>query len=77
MRLVQSVSRAFAFGGKKDRMIYDPGNKESTTIQHFYDKLLLLKDKMNTKAGKEIAQQRHDYMEGFLKQFYAEWEARD
>lgn len=67
------IARAFAFGSKKDRMIYDPEKKVSTTIQHFYDKLLLLKDMMNTKTGKEIAQERHEYMEDFLKQFYAEW----
>ncbi|MNR49207.1 putative hydrolase [compost metagenome] len=47
---------------------------EAPTINHFYEKLLLLKDKMNTETGKQIAQQRHRYMEGFLAQFYAEWE---
>ena len=71
------IARAFAFGAKKDRMIYDPEKKNSTTIQHFYDKLLLLKDKMNTKTGKEIARERHEYMEDFLKRFYAEWEGKD
>ena len=72
------IARAFAFGAKKDRMIFDPVSKASeTTVDHFYDKLLLLKDKMNTKTGREIAQKRHEYMEGFLKQFYAEWEGKE
>jgi uncharacterized protein len=44
------------------------------TINHFYEKLILLRDQMHTKTGKQIASERHQYMEGFLKQFYAEWE---
>ncbi|WP_339687939.1 HD domain-containing protein [uncultured Nonlabens sp.] len=80
------VARTFNYGGFKNRAIYDPNipadldmtaaqYKKSTapTINHFYEKLLLLKDLMNTKTGKKIAQQRHDYMQGFLDQFYAEW----
>ena len=46
---------------------------DAPTLNHFYEKLLLLKDKMNTATGKQIASERHNYMEGFLKQFYAEW----
>jgi uncharacterized protein len=51
-------------------------NNEAPTINHFYEKLLLLKDKMNTTTGKQIAQDRHRYMEDFLEQFYAEWEGK-
>jgi uncharacterized protein len=81
------ITRAFNYGGFKNRPIYDPQiapnlhmskeeykNSQAPTINHFYEKLLLLKDKMNTKTGKEIAQKRHHYMEGFLAQFYAEWD---
>ncbi len=80
------ISRAFNYGGFKNRKIYDPSispdlemtkeeYKSSTapTINHFYEKLLLLKDRMNTETGKKIAAQRHDYMVRFLEQFYAEW----
>ena len=81
------IARCFNYGGFKNRKLYDPEispnlnmtpaeYKASTapTINHFYEKLLLLKDKMNTKTGKQIAQKRHDYMVEFLKQFYMEWE---
>jgi uncharacterized protein len=80
------IARCFNYGGFKNRALYDPSiepklnmskeeYKKSTapTINHFYEKLLLLKDKMNTRTGRQIAEQRHDYMEGFLTQFYDEW----
>jgi len=81
------IARCFNYGGFKNRQLYNPDikpnlkmtkeeYKSSTapTINHFYEKLLLLKDKMNTKTGLKIALQRHEYMECFLKQFYNEWE---
>jgi uncharacterized protein len=68
------IGRAFAFGGSRGRRIHDPEGKDTTTtIQHFYDKLLLLKDRMNTATGKNLANMRHQFMESFLQQFYAEW----
>jgi uncharacterized protein len=68
------IGRAFAFGGSRGRQIHDPeGKDKTTTIQHFYDKLLLLKDRMNTESGKKLARQRHQFMEDFLHRFYAEW----
>ena len=80
------IARTFNYGGFKNRAIYNPAippnlnmtkeeYKRSTapTINHFYEKLLLLKDLMNTESGKRIAEQRHEYMEGFLNQFYNEW----
>lgn len=80
------IARTFNYGGFKNRAIYNPDippnlkmtkdeYKKSTapTINHFYEKLLLLKDKMNTKTGKELAEKRHQYMLDFLKQFYMEW----
>ncbi|QSB27384.1 HD domain-containing protein [Flavobacterium sp. CLA17] len=81
------VARAFNYGGFKNRALYNPGIEPVTnmtkeeykknnapTINHFYEKLLLLKDKMNTETGKEIAAERHRFMKLFLSQFYAEWE---
>ncbi|NPD47557.1 MULTISPECIES: HD domain-containing protein [unclassified Lentimicrobium] len=81
------IARTFAFGGFKKREIYNPeiqpikyasleDYKKNTnpTLNHFYEKLLLLKDMMNTEEAKKIAQQRHDFMETYLEQFYAEWE---
>ena len=84
------IARAFAYGGYKNRPLYDPAsapqlhvsfeeykNSSSATINHFYEKLLLLKDMMNTATAKRIAEQRHAYMERFLRQFMDEWEGRD
>jgi uncharacterized protein len=83
------IARCFNYGGFKNRQLYNPDIKPNLkmtkeeykvstapTINHFYEKLLLLKDKMNTKTGLKIALQRHEYMECFLKQFYNEWEAK-
>ena len=81
------IARTFNYGGFKNRALYNPSiapnlnmskeeykNSNSPTLNHFYEKLLLLKDKMNTETGKKIAETRHQYMENFLSQFYAEWE---
>jgi uncharacterized protein len=81
------IARTFNYGGFKNRPMYNPNiapnlnmdkeeykNSEAPTINHFYEKLLLLKDKMNTETGKQIAQERHRFMETFLSQFYAEWD---
>jgi uncharacterized protein len=80
------IARAFAYGGYKNRTIYNADIKpvmhtdfnhykqsQSTTINHFYEKLLLLKGLMNTEKAKQIAEERHKYMEAFLDEFYAEW----
>ncbi|MDB4924181.1 HD domain-containing protein [Mucilaginibacter sp.] len=79
------IARAFNYGGFKGREIYNPEiapdlnmskeaykNSTAPTINHFYEKLLLLKDKMNTDTGKQLAQQRHNFMESYLEQFYTE-----
>ncbi len=69
------IGRAFAFGGSRGRRMHDPeGLDSSSTIQHFYDKLLLLKELMNTQTGRSLAQQRDIFMRTFLEQFYAEWD---
>ena len=83
------IARAFNYGGFKNRGMFDPSlkpNLEMTkeeykassapTINHFYEKLLLLKDKMNTKTGQLIAINRHQFMEQFLDQFYEEWDGK-
>ncbi len=83
------IARTFHYGGFKNRAIHDPSipfqlnmtpeeYKKSTapTINHFYEKLLLLKDRMNTKTGKKLAEERHAYLEGFLHQFFAEWDGK-
>lgn len=68
------IARTFAYGGSRGRMMYDPeSNSGEATIAHFYDKLLKLKDLMNTAYAKELAQSRHEFMEGYLRQFYLEW----
>ena len=80
------IARTFAYGGSKNRVIYDPNIKpinfnsldevkssDNHTINHFYEKLLKLKDRMNIKLAKEIAIARHKYMEEFLNEFYYEW----
>ncbi|ROI02621.1 HD domain-containing protein [Chryseobacterium sp. G0240] len=80
------VARTFNFGGFKNNLMYDPATppnlgmskdqykkSNGTTINHFYEKLLLLKDLMNTEKGKKLAEERHDYMLNFLDQFYREW----
>ena len=80
------IARTFAYGGSKNRLMYDPNidpmefksldevkNKENHTINHFYEKLLKLKDLMNTETAKVIANKRHEFMEKFLCEFYNEW----
>ncbi len=82
------IARVFAYGGKKGRPLHDPHLKpkksfkskaeyfhhKNTSINHFYEKLLLLKDKMNTKTGKRLAAPRHQFLKTYLKQFYVEWQ---
>ena len=81
------IARTFNYGGFKNRALYNPNiapnlhmskeeykNSEAPTLNHFYEKLLLLKDKMNTETGRQIAKERHQFMETFLSQFYAEWD---
>lgn len=80
------IARAFAYGGHKGRLMHDPDeapqlhttfeqyqNNRGTTINHFHEKLLLLKDRMNTDAGRRLAEERHAFMEAFLAQFHKEW----
>ena len=81
------IARTFAYGGSKGRLIYNPEikpvmhnsfstykNNTAPTINHFYEKLFLLKELVNTDSAKEIAKKRHSFMEDFLEQFYVEWE---
>ena len=83
------IARTFAYGGHKNREMYNPDVKpehhetfehykknSGPTINHFYEKLLLLKDRMNTSAARELAEERHQFMEEFLSRFYAEWEGK-
>jgi len=80
------IARCFNYGGFKNRALYNPDispnlnmtkeeykNSDAPTINHFYEKLLLLKDKMNTVSGQRIAADRHKYMQQFLNEFYNEW----
>ncbi len=82
------IARAFAFGGHFGRAIYDPEHppemhesfaayksKGGPSINHFYEKLLLLKDRMQTPAGRKLAEERHRFLEVYLQQFFAEWNA--
>ncbi len=84
------IGRAFAYGGYKNRMMYDPDStpqmhasfeqykkSQSATINHFHEKLLLLKDMMNTSTGRQIAEARHAFMLQFLERFMQEWDGRD
>ena len=81
------IARAFNYGGFKNRSLYNPSippvlnmskeqykKSEGPTLNHFYEKLLLLKEKMNTETAKKLALERHRFMEVFLSQFYSEWE---
>lgn len=83
------IARTFAYGGSRSRLIYDPEtdpvlhdnfkaykNSAAPTINHFYEKLLLLKERMNTETGKRMAESRHRFMESFLEQFFNEWEVK-
>ena len=83
------IARAFAYGGKMEREIYNPDvkpiahasfeeykNSKGTTINHFYEKLLLLKNLMNTKTGKKIAEERNKFIKDYLKEFFKEWEVK-
>ena len=83
------IARTFNYGGFKNRPLYNPAiapkmnmtpqeykNSTAPTVNHFYEKLLLLKDLMNTETGKQMAQKRHRFMETFLSQFYGEWEGK-
>ncbi|CAN4123784.1 unnamed protein product [Withania somnifera] len=84
------IARCFTFGGSRHRVLHDPriqprsdlskenymNKEEQTTVNHFHEKLLKLKDLMKTKAGKRRAERRHKFMEDFLKEFYEEWDGR-
>lgn len=67
------IARTFAYGGSRKRPLYDPENVSESTIGHFYDKLLLLKDMLNTESARIIAQERDSFMREFLGEFFDEW----
>lgn len=82
------IARCFAYGGHKGSLLHDPDLKpvmhesakayvssRGTSLNHFYEKLLLLKDRMHTKTARNIAEQRHAFMQAYLKEFLAEWNA--
>lgn len=84
------IARAFSYGGYRNRELYNPNQKpimhssfdeykkdEGHTINHFYEKLFLLKDRMNTKAGKELAKERHEFMKTYIQQFLKEWDEKN
>jgi uncharacterized protein len=84
------IARTFSYGGFKKREMYNPSEspvldmdwetyKKNTgpTLNHFYEKLFLIKDRMNTTFGKKIAQKRHEYMSNFVEQFLSEWNSTD
>ncbi|HZB31614.1 MAG TPA: HD domain-containing protein [Streptosporangiaceae bacterium] len=84
------VARAFAYGGFAGQPMHDPAlrprlhetledylNRKGTTVNHFYEKLLLLKDRMNTETGRRIAERRHAVLAGFLQEFLDEWDGKD
>ena len=83
------IARAFSYGGYKNRSLYDPAikpqlnmskeeyrNSNAPTINHFYEKLFLLKDRMNTATGRQMAVERHQFMQEYLDRFYQEWEGK-
>ncbi len=84
------IARTFAYGGHKDRELYNPDikpvkhhsfedykNNTAPTLNHFYEKLFLLKDRMNTETGRQIAESRHEFMEEFVERFLDEWDGND
>ncbi|MFH1225696.1 MAG: HD domain-containing protein [bacterium] len=84
------IARAFAYGGHRNRLMYDPNkkpsshqskeeyfNSDNSTLNHFYEKLLLLKDRMNTETAKKLAVSRHQFMEEYLNQFFREWNGKN
>lgn len=80
------IARTFAYGGSRGRSMHEPGrdfsnldyrSREKTTIYHFYEKLFKLKDLMNTRHARKLAESRHEFMLRFLEQFYREWDAAD